>query len=99
VLDDSDGLHGWASVDRLTSGQVSDHARRMAAWVPVDAPLKAAFAAMLQEDAGWVAVLDGNTFLGVLTPNTLHEALRRSVDADALSVHPDDIDVESVSAV
>jgi osmoprotectant transport system ATP-binding protein len=54
---------------------------------------------MLQQDAGWVAVLDGNTFLGVLTPVTLHEALRRSVDADALSVHPDDVDVESVSAV
>jgi osmoprotectant transport system ATP-binding protein len=99
VLDDQDGLHGWVSVDRLTSGLVSDHARRMAAWVPVDAPLKTAFAEMLQQDAGWVAVLDGNTFLGVLTPVTLHEALRRSVDADALSVHPDDVDVESVSAV
>ena len=54
---------------------------------------------MLQHDAGWVAVLDGDRFLGVLTPATLHEALRRSVDADALSLHPDDVAVESVSAV
>ena len=37
---------------------------------------------MLQWDAGWVAVLDGDHFLGVLTPSTLHEALRRSVSAD-----------------
>ncbi len=35
---------------------------------------------MLQQDAGWVAVLDGSTFLGVLTPESLHAALRRSVD-------------------
>ncbi len=32
---------------------------------------------------GWVAALDGSRFLGVLTPAKPHEALRRSVDADA----------------
>jgi osmoprotectant transport system ATP-binding protein len=35
---------------------------------------------MLQHEAGWVAVLDGSRFLGVLTPESLHAALRRSVD-------------------
>jgi osmoprotectant transport system ATP-binding protein len=35
---------------------------------------------MLQLEAGWVAVLDGSRFLGVLTPESLHAALRRSVD-------------------
>ncbi len=35
---------------------------------------------MLQHDAGWVAVLDGERFVGVLTPDSLHAALRRSVD-------------------
>ena len=89
VLDDQDDLHGWVSVDRLSGGLVSDHARRMAAWVPVEASLKDAFAQMLQEDAGWIAVLDGNTFLGVLTPSTLHEALRRSIEAEALSIDPE----------
>lgn len=34
---------------------------------------------MLQDDAGWVAVVDGAAFLGVLTPARLHQALRRSV--------------------
>jgi osmoprotectant transport system ATP-binding protein len=99
VLDPTDGLHGWVSIERLASGLVRDHARRMEAWVPVDSSLKDAFAEMLQEDAGWIAVLDGNTFLGVLTPNTLHEALRRSVDAEALSVDPDAVEVDSVSTV
>ena len=37
---------------------------------------------MLQHDAGWVAVLDGDRYVGVLTPATLHEALRRSVGSD-----------------
>jgi osmoprotectant transport system ATP-binding protein len=35
---------------------------------------------MLQHEAGWVAVLDGDRFLGVLTPESLHAALRRSVE-------------------
>jgi osmoprotectant transport system ATP-binding protein len=52
----------------------------MEAWVPVDTSLKTAFATMLQMEAGWVAVLDGDRFLGVLTPESLHAALRRSVE-------------------
>jgi osmoprotectant transport system ATP-binding protein len=52
----------------------------MEAWVPVEATLKAAFSTMLQHEAGWVAVLDGDVFLGVLTPESLHAALRRSVE-------------------
>jgi len=35
---------------------------------------------LLQLEAGWVAVFDGSRFLGVLTPESLHAALRRSVD-------------------
>jgi len=38
---------------------------------------------MLQMEAGWVAVLDGDRFLGVLTPESLHAALRRSVEGRA----------------
>jgi osmoprotectant transport system ATP-binding protein len=81
VLDDDEDLHGWLSSERATgSGTVGSSARRMEAWVPVDASLKTAMAVMLQEEAGWVAVLDGNRFLGVLTPDSLHAALRRSVE-------------------
>jgi len=81
VLDDDENLHGWLSADRAGgSGTVGSAARRMEAWVPVDASLKSAMAMMLQQEAGWVAVLDGDRFLGVLTPDSLHAALRRSVE-------------------
>ena len=69
--------HRWGS---YADGTVAEHARRMEAWVPVGSNLKAAFSEMLQHDAGWVAVLDGDRYLGVLTPGSLHEALRRSVE-------------------
>jgi osmoprotectant transport system ATP-binding protein len=81
VLDDEEHLHGWLSLDRAVgAGTVGSVAKRMDAWVPSDASLKAAFATMLQHEAGWVAVLDGDRFLGVLTPESLHAALRRSVE-------------------
>jgi osmoprotectant transport system ATP-binding protein len=77
-------------------GTVAERARRMEAWVPVGSSLKSAFAEMLQHDAGWVAVLDGDRYLGVLTPTTLHEALRRSVESDLQGVAPDTVDLETV---
>ncbi|TQN37728.1 osmoprotectant transport system ATP-binding protein [Blastococcus colisei] len=81
VLDDDGQLHGWLSVERAVgAGTVGSAARRMEAWIPTGASLKAAFATMLQHEAGWVAVLDGDRFLGVLTPESLHAALRRSVE-------------------
>ncbi|MFF5563117.1 ABC transporter ATP-binding protein [Streptomyces sp. NPDC012623] len=77
--------------------RVGDLARRMEAWVPLGSPLKQAFSEMLQHDAGWVAVLDGSRFAGVLTPAKLHEALRRSVDADAQGIGRAEVDFDSVS--
>ncbi|MGW0734875.1 ABC transporter ATP-binding protein [Streptomyces sp. NPDC002851] len=101
VLDAAGELHGWAGVDELTlagsGGTVGALAHRMNSWVPVGAPLKQAFGVMLQHDAGWVAVLDGARFLGVLTPAKLHEALRRSVDADARGVGRDEVGFDSVA--
>jgi osmoprotectant transport system ATP-binding protein len=81
VLDGQQHLHGWISAERAVgAGTVHSAGKRMEAWVPADATLKTAFATMLQLDAGWVAVLDGSRFLGVLTPESLHAALRRSVE-------------------
>ncbi|MFF0791817.1 ATP-binding cassette domain-containing protein [Streptomyces spiralis] len=98
VLGASGDLHGWVGLDALaTGGSVGDLAHRMRAWVPVGAPLRQAFGVMLQHDAGWVAVLDGARFLGVLTPAKLHEALRRSVDADARGVPRDHVRFDSVA--
>jgi osmoprotectant transport system ATP-binding protein len=98
VLDPGGDLHGWVGVEDLVAGgTVGDLAHRMTAWVPVGAPLKQAFGVMLQYDAGWVAVLDGARFLGVLTPAKLHEALRRSVDADARGVTRGQVPFDSVA--
>lgn len=104
VLDGRDNLHGWIPADSAasptTKGTVREHARRMEAWLPLGAPLKQAFATMLQHDAGWIAVIDKESegrFLGVLTPARLHEALRRSIDADAQALPRAEVAVETVA--
>lgn len=102
VLDGQDKLHGWipAGAAPTAEGTVREHARRMEAWLPLGAPLKQAFATMLQHDAGWIAVIDEEgtgRFLGVLTPARLHEALRRSIDADAQDVPRAEVAVETVA--
>jgi osmoprotectant transport system ATP-binding protein len=54
--------------------------------VALGSSLKAAFAEMLQQDAAWLPVFDGDRYLGVLTPDTLHAALRRSIGGDPVPV-------------
>ncbi|MBA0053075.1 ATP-binding cassette domain-containing protein [Streptomyces sp. AJS327] len=105
VLDDGTELHGWIAAetadDAAPTATVADHARRMEAWLPIGASLKQAFSTMLQYDAGWIAVLDperDHRFLGVLTPRRLHEALRRSVDADERDIDRADVVLKSVGA-
>jgi osmoprotectant transport system ATP-binding protein len=81
VLGPGDRLRGYVSADRLAGeGTVADRVRRLPASVGSDATLKTAMSAMLAHDAGWVAVLEDGTdrYLGVLTPGSLHAALRRS---------------------
>ncbi|ARI53838.1 MULTISPECIES: betaine/proline/choline family ABC transporter ATP-binding protein [Streptomyces] len=102
VLDGRENLHGWIPADTPADGTASvrEHARRMEAWLPLGAPLKQAFATMLQHDAGWIAVIDEGgegRFLGVLTPARLHEALRRSIDADAQALPRAEVAVETVA--
>ncbi|MGW0735311.1 ABC transporter ATP-binding protein [Streptomyces sp. NPDC002851] len=104
VLDAQGHLHGWISAEHAErDGTVRDQARRMEAWLPVGASLKQAFSTMLQHDAGWIAVIDDEDrypegrFLGVLTPATLHEALRRSTAADARAISRAEVDLETVA--
>ncbi|PCG82550.1 ABC transporter ATP-binding protein [Streptomyces sp. WZ.A104] len=107
VLDGRDNLHGWipadaTAADATAKDTVREYARRMEAWLPLGAPLKQAFATMLQHDAGWIAVIDKESegrFLGVLTPARLHEALRRSIDADAQDVPRAEVAVETVATI
>jgi osmoprotectant transport system ATP-binding protein len=96
VLDERDHLRGWVGLDSTHGeGNVAAAAVRMDAWVPADASLRDGLSTMLQWDAGWVAVLDGDRYLGVLTPATLHVALRRSVAADEEGIEPRDVSLAS----
>ncbi|WP_340539749.1 ABC transporter ATP-binding protein [Nocardioides sp. GXZ039] len=51
----------------------------LGAAIDLDSSLEEALAAMLREDRGMIAVKDGPRFVGVLTPNGVHAALRASL--------------------
>jgi osmoprotectant transport system ATP-binding protein len=81
VLDEVGRPAGWLPAARAAgAGSVASAVVRPASTVAVGASLKDALATMLQSDAGWVAVLDGDRYRGVLTPGALHAALRRSIN-------------------
>jgi osmoprotectant transport system ATP-binding protein len=93
VVDEDGCLLGWVEPGHAhdkargtDSDLVADHTRRLEAWIPLGASLKTAFAEMLQHDAAWVAVVDDDRYVGILTPDALHAALRRSVGGDPVPV-------------
>ena len=51
----------------------------LAGAIDLDATLEEALAAILRDDKQVVGVRDGATFVGVLTPNGIHRALRESL--------------------
>jgi len=79
VVDPADRLLGWVDLDPPRSGNVADHLVRFEVQVPMGASLRAALGEMLQHDVRWLPVVDGARYLGVLTPNALHAAMRKSV--------------------
>jgi osmoprotectant transport system ATP-binding protein len=52
----------------------------LAAAIDVDSTLEEALAMMLRDDRPMVGVKDGSRFVGVLTPNGIHRALRASLE-------------------
>ena len=84
VVDDDRALRGHVSREGVDGdGVVEDRAQRIDARVAPGASLKDALSQMLLSDAGWVAVVDGERFLGVVTLQSLHAASRRSVEGAA----------------
>ena len=80
VVDENGRLLGWVSLEPGTEGTVGTHTEKFASLVPVGTTLRAALGEMLQHDVRWIPVLDDDErYLGVLTPNRLHAAMRRSV--------------------
>jgi osmoprotectant transport system ATP-binding protein len=79
AVDASQRLLGWIDLDPSVGGDVSDHLVPFEVQIPVGTSLRAALGEMLQRDVRWIPVVDGERYLGVLTPNALHAAMRRSV--------------------
>jgi osmoprotectant transport system ATP-binding protein len=95
VVDENGKLLGWVQPGeveaRSGAGDRSPVERYMrpvqpGARVSIGSSLKAAFAEMLQQDAAWVPVFDGERYVGVITPDTLHAGLRRSLGGDPVPV-------------
>jgi osmoprotectant transport system ATP-binding protein len=86
VVDTDAHLRGWIDLEPGLTGSVQDHLVPFDVQVPVGTSLKAAFSEMLQHDVRWVPVVDDDRYLGVLTPNRLHAAMRRSVGGHAVEV-------------
>jgi osmoprotectant transport system ATP-binding protein len=86
VLDDREHLLGEVRTETLDeSSTAAQAARAPAGTVSVQSTLKDALATMLRHDEPWVGVVDGDRYIGALTPRSLHAALRTSVDFDAES--------------
>ena len=78
VLDRSGNLRGWVSRRALAGeGTVGDRRHRFDETVELGAPLKDGFAEIVQHDAAWLPVVEGDRYVGVLTPDAVHAALRR----------------------
>jgi osmoprotectant transport system ATP-binding protein len=59
---------------------VAARLRRVETWVPIDQDLQDVLATMLLTREGWVSVLEGDRFVGVLTPEAVYRTLRRSLE-------------------
>jgi osmoprotectant transport system ATP-binding protein len=84
VVDEAGHLHGWVDLEPGLTGSVEENLRPFDVEVPLGTSLRAAFGEMLQHDVRWLPVVDGGRYLGVVTPNSLHAAVRRSVGGDAV---------------
>lgn len=84
VVDEDGVLRGWVPLDPGLDGLVSDGLTRFAVEVPLGSSMRTALAEMLQRDVSWIPVAASGRYLGVLTPDGLHAAMRRSVGGHAV---------------
>ena len=80
VLDREGHLHGWVSARSLAGagGVVAGRVRRFDDTVQVGDSLRSGLAVIVQHDAGWLPVLERDRYVGVLTPDAVYAALRRT---------------------
>jgi osmoprotectant transport system ATP-binding protein len=81
VVDDEGTLRGRVRAkDAAGDGVAADRLVRVDAWADVHDTLEDALASTLLSDDGWIGVLDGARYLGVLTPDGVYRSLRAAVD-------------------
>ncbi len=84
VVDEGTHLRGWIDLEPGRTGSVEDNLVPFEVEVPLGTSLRAAFGEMLQHDVSWIPVIDGERYVGVITPNDLHATVRRSVGGEPL---------------
>jgi osmoprotectant transport system ATP-binding protein len=82
VLDDTGRLRGWVSLRNLDGdGTVGQRTRPFDVTADLGDSLRRGLSEIVQHDAGWLPVVDGGRYVGVLTPDGVYSALRRTVPA------------------
>jgi osmoprotectant transport system ATP-binding protein len=85
VVDETGTLRGQIRADDLASndsiGDVASRTTRVEAWVDAGDSLQTALSRALLTSDGWVAVLDDERLLGVLTPESIRQSLRASMNS------------------
>jgi osmoprotectant transport system ATP-binding protein len=84
VVDGDEHLQGWVDLGPRQVGTVTDHLVPFELQLPPGTSLRAAFGEMLQHDVRWIPVVDDDRYLGVVTPNSLHAAMRHSAGGHAI---------------
>jgi osmoprotectant transport system ATP-binding protein len=79
VVVDGERLLGWIDLESERDGPVRDHLVPFDVQVPLGTSLRTVLSEMLQHDVSWIPVVDDDRYLGVLTPDGLHAAVRQSV--------------------
>ncbi|MEJ5913922.1 ABC transporter ATP-binding protein [Pseudokineococcus sp. 1T1Z-3] len=86
VVDDAGDLRGYVGGPALAQAPgdaaVEDVARRFGETVELGTYLRVALSELVRHDAGWLPVVAGDRYLGVLTPEAVYAALRRTVPGD-----------------
>jgi len=89
VVGDDGVLRGYVDEEKAAGdGTVAERLQRVETWVPLDQDLQDVLATMLLTREGWVSVLEGDRFVGVLTPAAVYQTLRRSLEAPPPTPEP-----------
>ena len=85
VVDETEHLLGWIDLEPGRTGTVEENLGALRGPGSAAAPRCGRPSARCSSTTSrWIPVVDGERYLGVLTPNGLHAAMRRSVGGHAV---------------